>query len=84
MRRTGSGLPRRRRHAAAGRAGRHLDALLAQDFSAYPLDGALVDGARRVFSRLPMAERIYSRLRPRGTPLRAWKPAEAMGPAGQR
>jgi type VI secretion system protein ImpL len=62
----------------------HLDALLAMDFSAYPLDGALVDGARRVFSRLPMAERVYSRLRPLGQQLRPWTPAEAVGPAGQR
>jgi type VI secretion system protein ImpL len=62
----------------------HLDALLAMDFSGYPLDGALVDGARRVFSRLPMAERVYSRLRPLGQQLRPWTPAEAVGPAGQR
>jgi type VI secretion system protein ImpL len=62
----------------------HLDAMLARDFPAYPLDGALVDGARRVFSRLPMAERVYSRLRPLGQPLRAWAPAEALGPAGLR
>ncbi|MBL6456921.1 type VI secretion system membrane subunit TssM [Belnapia sp. T6] len=62
----------------------HLDALLAMEFSAYPLDGALVDGARRVFSRLPMAERVYSRLRPLGQSLRPWTPAEALGPAGQR
>jgi type VI secretion system protein ImpL len=62
----------------------HLDALLARDFPAYPLDGALVDGARRVFSRLPMAERVYSRLRPLGQSLRPWSPAEALGPAGQR
>jgi type VI secretion system protein ImpL len=56
----------------------------ARDFPPYPLDGALVDGARRVFSRLPMAERVYSRLRPLGQPLRDWAPAEALGPAGLR
>lgn len=69
-----------RREALLG----HLDALLAHDFATYPLDGALVDGARRVFSRLPMAERVYSRLRPLGQPLRPWSPAEAAGAAGQR
>jgi len=62
----------------------HLDALIAEDFPAYPLDGALVDGARRVFSRLPMSGRVYARLRPlaEGTP--PWSPAEALGPAGQK
>jgi type VI secretion system protein ImpL len=64
--------------------GRHLEALLAQDFHRYPLDGALVDSARRIFSRLPMAERIYSRLRTAAQNVAPWKPGEAMGVAGQR
>lgn len=63
---------------------RHLDALLAQDFARYPIDGALVDTARRVFSRLPMAGRVYSRLRPAGEALAPWRPADALGAAGQR
>ncbi|UFN47770.1 type VI secretion system membrane subunit TssM [Roseomonas sp. OT10] len=62
----------------------HLDALLAGDFATYPLDGALVDTARRVFSRLPMSERVYSRLRPVGQGLPPWRPADALGAAGQR
>lgn len=62
----------------------HLDALLAKDFPAYPLDGALVDGARRVFSRLPMAGRVYARIRPLAQDLPPWLPADALGPAGQR
>ncbi|NKC34597.1 type VI secretion system membrane subunit TssM, partial [Falsiroseomonas selenitidurans] len=62
----------------------HLEALLAVDFSRYPLDGALVDTARRIFSRLPMAERIYSRLRTAAAQVPPWKPGEAMGIAGQR
>jgi type VI secretion system protein ImpL len=62
----------------------HLDALLAQDFARYPLDGALVDQARRIFSRLPMAERIYSRLRTAAANAPPWRPGEAMGAAGQR
>ncbi len=63
---------------------RHLEALLAQDFARYELDGALVDQARRVFSRLPMAERIYTRLRSAAANVPAFRPAEALGPAGQR
>ncbi|MFT8247009.1 type VI secretion system membrane subunit TssM [Roseomonas sp. BN140053] len=62
----------------------HLDALLASDFASYPVDGALVDAARRVFSRLPMAERVYSRLRGAGEGIRPWRPADALGAAGQR
>jgi type VI secretion system protein ImpL len=63
---------------------RHLDVLLAQDFASYALDGALVDQARRIFSRLPMAERIYTRLRTAAVDAAPWKPADALGPAGQR
>jgi type VI secretion system protein ImpL len=62
----------------------HLDALLRQDFLRYPLDGALVDQARRIFSRLPMAERIYTRWRSAAQNTPPWRPAEAMGAAGQR
>jgi type VI secretion system protein ImpL len=64
--------------------GIHLDALLAQDFITYPIDGALVDQARRIFSRLPMAERIYTRLRTAANTAPPWKPADAIGPAGAR
>ncbi|MBW8270231.1 type VI secretion system membrane subunit TssM [Caldovatus aquaticus] len=66
---------------------RHLDALLETDFEKYPLDGALVDQARRVFSRLPLAGRIYSRLRPLAQNAEnapGWKPADAIGAAGAR
>ena len=62
----------------------HLDALLATDFATYPLDGALVDEARRVFSRLPMSERVYARLRSTATDIAPWRPADSLGPAGQR
>ena len=62
----------------------HLDALLMRDFTGYALDGAMVDQARRVFSRLPMAERVLSRLRSAAASIPAWRPAEALGPAGQR
>jgi type VI secretion system protein ImpL len=62
----------------------HLDAMLADDFASYALDGVLVDQARRVFSRLPMSERVYARLRNTATDVAAWRPADALGLAGQR
>jgi type VI secretion system protein ImpL len=61
----------------------HLDTLLAQDFASYPLDGALVDTARRIFSRVPMAVRVYSRLRATPGDLPRWNPADALGQAGK-
>ncbi len=62
----------------------HLGAFLDQDFTTYALDGALVDQARRVFSRMPMADRVYARLRGTATDVPPWRPAEALGLAGQR
>ncbi len=63
----------------------HVDALLAGgEFAAYPLDGALVDQARRIFSRLPLADRVYARLRRLAESAPPWRPAEALGAAGQR
>ncbi|MCX7371705.1 MAG: type VI secretion system membrane subunit TssM [Alphaproteobacteria bacterium] len=64
--------------------GRHLEALLSGPLAEYPLDGALVDEARRVFSRLPMAQRVYSRLRASAENIPAWTPAQPLGQAGQR
>lgn len=63
---------------------RHLDALMAGTLATYPLDGALVDQARRVFSRLPMAQRVYARLRPLAENVPAWTPGQPLGAAGQR
>jgi type VI secretion system protein ImpL len=63
---------------------RHLDALMAGTLATYPLDGALVDQARRVFSRLPMAQRVYGRLRPLAENVPAWTPGQPLGAAGQR
>jgi type VI secretion system protein ImpL len=62
----------------------HLGMLLEQGSERYALDGALVDSARRVFSRLPMDERIYARLRSTATDAAPWRPADALGPSGQR
>ncbi len=63
---------------------RHLDALLAEPLPAIALDGALVAQARTVFSRVPLAERVYSRLKPaaEAAGLVPWTPATAIGPAG--
>ena len=62
----------------------HLDALLASDFRTYPLDGALIDEARRVFSRLPLADRVYARLKGAASRIKPWRPLDVLGPAGQR
>jgi len=66
----------------------HLDATLSRNFQRYPVDGALVDAARRVFSRLPLAERVFSRLQgvaaAPGQAIAPWRPADALGQAGQR
>jgi type VI secretion system protein ImpL len=64
--------------------GRHLAALLATDFPAYPVDGALVDAARRVISRVPLAERVFVRWRAMAGEAAPWRPADALGAAGQR
>jgi type VI secretion system protein ImpL len=44
----------------------------------------LVDEARRIFSRLPMPERVYARLRSTASDAPPWRPADALGPSGQR
>jgi type VI secretion system protein ImpL len=58
---------------------RHLETMLTGTLATYPLDGALVDEARRVFSRLPMAQRVYARLRPLAENTPAWVPAQPLG-----
>jgi type VI secretion system protein ImpL len=61
---------------------RHLDALLGEPLPAVTLDGGLVSAARATFSRVSLAERVYSRIREDapadGVP--DWTPAEALGP----
>jgi type VI secretion system protein ImpL len=63
---------------------RHLTALLSRPLPEMPLDGALVATARATFSRVPLAERVYSRIRDSASASRlpAWTPAEALGEAG--
>src|SRR5204863_5760360 len=65
---------------------RHLDALLAQPLPAVSLDDALVARARTTFSRVPMAARAYSRIKPSAAAqsLPPWRPSDVLGPAGVR
>lgn len=62
----------------------HLDALLDQPLPHVTLDGALVDEARRTFSRVSLAQRVYQVIRnspdAAGSPL--WVPADAAGASG--
>ncbi len=65
---------------------RHLDALLAGSLPEILLDGELVAQAQATFSRVPLAQRVYSRIKPsaaaQAVPM--WKPSDALGPAGVR
>ncbi|MGC9271088.1 type VI secretion system membrane subunit TssM [Acidiphilium sp.] len=62
----------------------NLVALLARPLPDVPLDGGLIATARATFSRVPIAERVYSRIRDSEAAARmpAWTPAAALGAAG--
>jgi type VI secretion system protein ImpL len=62
----------------------HLNTLLAQPLPQVSLDGALVDAARVSFSRVPAAQRVYSRiaLSAAAQTLPLWRPADPLGAAG--
>ncbi len=64
----------------------HLAALLDMPLPKVPLDGALVDEARRIIAHVPLAERVYATIRrsPAAQAVPAWNPADAAGAAGQR
>jgi type VI secretion system protein ImpL len=66
----------------------HLEATIARNYHRYPVDGALVDASRRIFSRLPLADRVFSRLQTAaaaaGAQVQPWRPADALGQAGVR
>ncbi|GGH20159.1 hypothetical protein GCM10007036_23550 [Alsobacter metallidurans] len=62
----------------------HLDTLLQGDFPRYAPDTALVEEARIVFSKLPLPERIYGRLRLSNGSAAPWRAADVIGAAGQR
>jgi type VI secretion system protein ImpL len=63
---------------------RHLSALLAGALPEIALDWPLVADARRTFSRVSVAQRVYSRLRPSAASqaLADWTPANALGASG--
>jgi type VI secretion system protein ImpL len=65
---------------------RHLDALLAEPLPKIPLDGALVAAARATFSRVPLADRIFSRIAASSAAqqLTPWRAADALGAGGAR
>ncbi|WP_298222622.1 type VI secretion system membrane subunit TssM [Acidocella sp.] len=62
----------------------HLVAMLDAPLPQVPLDGALVEAARATFSRVSLAERVYSRIRDSqaAAAVPAWVPEQAMGAAG--
>ncbi len=64
----------------------HLAALLDNPLPKVPLDGGLVDEARRIIARVPLAQRVYATIRrsPAAQALPAWNPASAAGAAGAR
>jgi type VI secretion system protein ImpL len=62
----------------------HLDALLNGPIPHITLDGALVDDARRTFSRVSLAQRVYQVIKrsPEVTSLKPWVPADVVGASG--
>jgi len=63
---------------------KHLAALLDQPLPQIALDGALVEDARRTFSRVTLADRVYSAIKqsPEATALEPWRPSDALGTTG--
>ena len=64
--------------------GTHLAALLGQPLPPVSLDDQLVAQARTAFSRVPLAARVYSRIKPSAAAqaLPPWRPSDVLGPAG--
>ncbi len=63
---------------------KHLAAMLDQPLPKVTLDGALVEDARRTFSRVTLADRVYSAIQSsqQATALPPWRPADALGTSG--
>jgi type VI secretion system protein ImpL len=64
----------------------HLDAMLAEPLPQISLDGGLVEDARRVLSRIPLAQRVYARISQSAAAQRVppWRPGDAAGTSGAR
>jgi type VI secretion system protein ImpL len=62
----------------------HLDAMLAEPLPQVQLDGELVAAVRARIAQVPLAQRVYSRIRPSAAAQRVpeWRPSDALGPAG--
>src|ERR1700733_14561117 len=63
---------------------RHLAAMLDQPLPHVSLDGALVEDARRTFSRVTLADRVYASIQssPAATALPPWRPSDLLGSTG--
>ncbi len=63
---------------------RHLAAMLDQPLPKVSLDGALVEDARRTFSRVTLADRVYASIKnsPQATALPPWRPSDPLGATG--
>jgi type VI secretion system protein ImpL len=68
------------------RLAKHLDTLLAGTLPEISMDWSLVADARRTFSRVPVSERVYSRIEPSAAAqaVPAWTPAAALGATGSQ
>jgi type VI secretion system protein ImpL len=62
----------------------HLDALLAEPLPQMQLDGALLSQVRARIATVPLAQRVYSRIRPSAAAQRVppWRPGDVLGVAG--
>ena len=62
----------------------HLDALLSDTLPQVSLDGELIAQARDAFSKIPLATRVYSRIKPSAAAQRLapWRPSDTLGAAG--
>ena len=64
---------------------RHLDALLAEPLPQVQLDGELVTAVRGRIATVPLAQRVYSRIRPSAAAQRLpeWRPERRAGSGGR-
>jgi type VI secretion system protein ImpL len=62
----------------------HLDALLGEPLPQIQLDNELVAAARERIATVPLAQRVYSRIRASAVAQRQppWRPSDSLGPAG--
>ncbi len=63
---------------------RHLDALLAEPLPSVELDGGLIAQARASLTKVPLAQRVYSRVRASAEARKVppWRPRDSLGAVG--